>query len=86
MEKKKTDYRVEMDSIGTKKVPENVYYGIQTLRAAENFHINLQLRSLLNRQFFRETPDKSEALPEFFPQKRVFRPQIQAYRESRDWQ
>lgn len=33
------DYRIEMDSIGTKDVPEHVYYGIQTLRAFENFHI-----------------------------------------------
>lgn len=39
MEGKKTDYRVEKDSIGTKDVPENVYYGVQSLRAAENFHI-----------------------------------------------
>lgn len=33
------DYRTEKDSIGTKNVPENVYYGVQSLRAAENFHI-----------------------------------------------
>ena len=33
------DFRVEKDSIGTKDVPENVYYGVQSLRAAENFHI-----------------------------------------------
>lgn len=40
MEKKaKVDYRVEKDSIGTKDVPEDVYYGVQSLRAAENFHI-----------------------------------------------
>lgn len=32
-------YRVEKDSIGTKKVPEAVYYGVQSLRAAENFRI-----------------------------------------------
>ena len=36
---KKTDYRVEKDSIGVKDMPEEVYYGVQTLRAAENFHI-----------------------------------------------
>ena len=36
---KKTDYRVEKDSIGVKDIPEGVYYGVQTLRAAENFHI-----------------------------------------------
>lgn len=33
------EYRTEKDSIGTKHVPENVYYGVQSLRAAENFHI-----------------------------------------------
>ncbi len=32
-------YRTEKDSIGIKHVPENVYYGVQSLRAAENFHI-----------------------------------------------
>ena len=35
----KTDYRVERDSIGVKDIPEDVYYGVQSLRAAENFHI-----------------------------------------------
>ena len=32
-------YRLEKDSIGSKEVPEQVYYGIQSLRASENFHI-----------------------------------------------
>ena len=32
-------FRKEKDSLGTKNVPENVYYGVQTLRAAENFNI-----------------------------------------------
>ena len=36
---KKHDFRIEADSIGTKDVPEDVYYGVQTLRAAENFPI-----------------------------------------------
>ena len=31
--------RIEMDSIGTLEVPENAYYGVQTLRAKENFNI-----------------------------------------------
>jgi len=31
--------RTEKDSIGSKEVPEEVYYGIQTLRAVENFPI-----------------------------------------------
>ncbi len=37
MEKK--NIRVESDLIGSKEVPANVYYGIQTLRAVENFPI-----------------------------------------------
>mgnify|MGYP004653548147 FL=1 len=36
---KRNDYRIEADSIGTTDVPEDVYYGVQSLRAAENFHI-----------------------------------------------
>lgn len=35
----KEDYRLENDSIGSKDVPKNVYYGVQSLRAAENFRI-----------------------------------------------
>jgi aspartate ammonia-lyase len=31
--------RIEKDSIGSKEVPNSVYYGIQTLRAVENFPI-----------------------------------------------
>lgn len=33
------DCREEKDSIGTKEIPEGVYYGVQSLRAAENFRI-----------------------------------------------
>lgn len=33
------EFRKEKDSIGTKDVPEDVYYGVQSLRAAENFRI-----------------------------------------------
>ncbi|MGQ9719423.1 MAG: aspartate ammonia-lyase [Nitrososphaerales archaeon] len=32
--------RVERDALGQKEVPEDVYYGIQTLRAIENFPIS----------------------------------------------
>ncbi|EQM25706.1 aspartate ammonia-lyase [Bacillus licheniformis CG-B52] len=32
-------YRTEKDFLGEKKIPADVYYGIQTLRAAENFPI-----------------------------------------------
>lgn len=38
-ENKTTEYRIEQDSIGTKDVPLGVYYGVQSLRASENFHI-----------------------------------------------
>jgi len=33
------DYRLESDSIGEKQVPVDSYYGVQTLRAFENFNI-----------------------------------------------
>lgn len=33
------NFRAESDSIGTKEVPKEAYYGVQTLRAAENFKI-----------------------------------------------
>jgi aspartate ammonia-lyase len=32
--------RTEKDSLGTKEIPSNVYYGIQTLRAVENYPIS----------------------------------------------
>jgi len=32
--------RTEVDSLGEKKVPKNTYYGIQTLRAVENFPVS----------------------------------------------
>src|SRR5262245_14204881 len=31
--------RVERDSLGEKQVPDDAYYGVQTLRGKENFHI-----------------------------------------------
>ncbi|KEO82687.1 aspartate ammonia-lyase [Tumebacillus flagellatus] len=34
-----TDVRIEKDLLGTKEVPKAAYYGIQTLRAVENFPI-----------------------------------------------
>ena len=39
---KATGYRQEHDSIGERAVPEQAYYGIQTLRAVENFCITRQ--------------------------------------------
>ena len=44
--------RLERDSLGTKRVPTSAYYGIQTLRAAENFPISgLRLQDELIRAF-----------------------------------
>lgn len=33
-------YRIEKDSMGERQIPESAYYGIQTLRAIENFPIS----------------------------------------------
>ncbi len=33
------DFRIESDSIGSKKIPLNAYYGVQSLRGYENFKI-----------------------------------------------
>jgi len=33
------DVRIEYDFLGEKEIPNSVYYGVQTLRALENFHI-----------------------------------------------
>ena len=35
-----SQYRIEKDSMGEKQIPADVYYGIQTLRATENFPIS----------------------------------------------
>ncbi|MBZ5483284.1 aspartate ammonia-lyase, partial [Bacillus sp. T_4] len=35
----KQNVRIEKDFLGTKEVPTYAYYGIQTLRAVENFPI-----------------------------------------------
>ncbi len=35
-----SNYRIESDLLGEKNVPEEAYYGIQTLRAVENFRIS----------------------------------------------
>lgn len=36
------NFRIESDSVGTKNVPKDAYYGVQSLRAAENFNITGQ--------------------------------------------
>ena len=33
---KKTDYRVERDSIGVKDIPEDVYYGVHKKSSSDN--------------------------------------------------
>jgi len=40
------EYRIEKDFLGEKKIEKDAYYGIQTLRAKENFditHTNISL-------------------------------------------
>ena len=37
------DMRVESDSIGSRQIPTDAYYGVQSLRGAENFRITGQL-------------------------------------------
>ncbi len=35
-----TSYRTEHDSLGSREIPNNAYYGVQTVRALENFAIS----------------------------------------------
>ncbi len=37
---KDSEYRLEKDSMGSREIPAHVYYGIQTVRAMENFPIS----------------------------------------------
>ncbi|MEQ8468425.1 aspartate ammonia-lyase [Coleofasciculus sp. E1-EBD-02] len=39
-DKSSTGYRIEQDSMGERQIPNHAYYGIQTLRAIENFPIS----------------------------------------------
>jgi len=39
--REKVEYREESDLLGTKQIPKNAYWGIQTLRAHENFAVSL---------------------------------------------
>ena len=34
-----SQFRIEHDLLGDRQVPDEVYYGVHTLRAKENFHI-----------------------------------------------
>ena len=42
---KERTFRLENDQLGSRKVPEEALYGVQTVRAIENFHISGQLLS-----------------------------------------
>ena len=39
LNQKSGEFRSEHDSIGERAIPKDAYYGVQSLRAAENFHI-----------------------------------------------
>ena len=34
-----TNYRIEKDFLGEKQIPADAYYGVQTQRGKDNFHI-----------------------------------------------
>lgn len=34
------NFRIEEDLLGKREVPDDVYYGVHTLRAIENFYIS----------------------------------------------
>ena len=36
------NYRIESDSIGSREIPADAYYGVQSLRGAENFRLTGQ--------------------------------------------
>ena len=44
------NYRLESDSVGEKQVPVDAYYGVQTLRAFENFNITGRKSQMLSLQ------------------------------------
>ena len=39
-------FRTESDSIGSREVPVDAYYGVQSMRAAENFPISGTWRTI----------------------------------------
>lgn len=51
-------YRDEKDSIGVRKIPAEAYYGVQSLRGAENFHITGRL---LHPEFIRSIVELKKA-------------------------
>jgi aspartate ammonia-lyase len=40
MTQQSSSMRIERDSMGERQIPSSAYYGIQTLRATENFPIS----------------------------------------------
>ena len=40
--------RIEYDFLGGKEIPDDCYYGVQTLRGKENFHVT-EMSMLKNR-------------------------------------
>ena len=56
----KNAWRIERDSIGNREVPQNAYYGIQTLRAEGNFPIT---GLALHREFIGMPGGWNPALP-----------------------
>ena len=50
--------RIEKDSIGKRELPKNAYYGVQSLRAHENFPISGQK---VHKQFIRAIAEIKKA-------------------------
>jgi aspartate ammonia-lyase len=46
--KNTSKFRTESDLLGSKEVPEEALYGVQTTRAIENFHISGNLSWVIN--------------------------------------
>ncbi|WP_443659337.1 aspartate ammonia-lyase [Clostridium algidicarnis] len=52
------DFRIESDSIGSRNVPKEAYYGVQSLRAKENFKIT---GLMLNEEFIKGLAETKKA-------------------------
>ncbi|MBU3228563.1 aspartate ammonia-lyase [Clostridium algidicarnis] len=52
------DFRIESDSIGSRDVPKEAYYGVQSLRAKENFKIT---GLMLNEEFIKGLAETKKA-------------------------
>lgn len=56
--RKSSEFRVESDSIGLREIPIGAYYGVQTLRAVENFRIT---GSRIHEEFIRSLAETKKA-------------------------